>query len=103
MSFSLRWQRLHNGDMLCLSTRLFTIAHILPYQIISICDICASEIHLASQKMLDTIGWRSLIESHLLTYRTVFAAWEVSAFLYSLCVYVLKVAYKAIVLGGCRM
>lgn len=56
------------------------VAHILPYRNISICNICASEFHLASQKMLDPIGWRSLFESHLLTYRTVFVAWEVSAF-----------------------
>ena len=76
MSLSLVWRRLHNGGMLCLSTCLFTVAHILPYRIISICDICASEIHVASQKMLDPNGWRSLFESHLLTYRMVFVAWR---------------------------
>lgn len=48
------------------------------------------EIHLAFHKMLDLVGWRSLFGSHLWTYGAVFVAMEVSAFLYSLCMYDLR-------------
>ena len=92
MSFSLRLQRLHNWETLCLSICFSyswpCIGHII---ILVICDICVLEIHLASQKMLDHVGWRSSFKIHLLTFGMMFVPKEVSAFLYSLCImYVLR-------------
>ena len=69
---------------------ILAISMYWPYQNFSVCEICALKIQSASQKMLDPIGWRSLFESHVLTYGMVFVAREVSEFLYSLCMYGLK-------------
>ena len=49
-----------------------------------------SKVHLAFHKMLGPVGWRSLFESYLCTFGMVFVAKEMSAFLYSLCMYDLR-------------
>lgn len=92
MSFSPRLQRLHSGEMLCLSTCFFSsiVAHVLSITNFNICEICAYEIYLAFQKMLDPNWWRSLFENHSCTYGLVFATREVRAFSYSLYMYGLR-------------
>lgn len=77
VSFSLRLQRLHNGEISCLDTFFFhVVPHVLSYINISICEICTSIIHFASQKRLDLFRCRSLLEYHFLTYGNVFDTWK---------------------------
>jgi hypothetical protein len=64
-------------------------AHVLAVVEFSICEICVSKICLASQTMSGLGGWRSLFESHLLTYGMVFVAREMCPLLYYLCMHVL--------------
>jgi hypothetical protein len=70
-----------------------------PYQNFNSYEICASKVHLALYKILDSIRWRTSFESHLWAFGMVFVAKEVSASLYSLCMYDLRWHMKPIMLG----
>ena len=65
MSFSRRFHRLQSEEMSCLD--LYNSFSTYPC-IVLIFILGASVIHLASQKKLYSLSWKSLLESHFLTY-----------------------------------
>lgn len=77
VSFSLMLQRLHCGEMPCLSMYW-------PYQNLGICETCTSIIQSESRERFDPFGCRSLLVSHMLAYGMVLEASDMSVLLYSL-------------------